>query len=130
VQALMTPFDCRRMQMGVNNRILGAQLKTLSIPANPLPRKSASRRGAPLGNKNAIGNSGNWYPRGNFVTRHLISKLLANSAYSAPQRAKLLRKLAERLFDSALAGEMSAIKEIFMRVEGPPRKARPEKDDR
>jgi hypothetical protein len=48
----------------------------------------------------------------------MISTLLANSAYSAPQRAKLVRKLAERLFDSALAGDMSAIKEIFTRVEG------------
>jgi uncharacterized protein YjcR len=93
----------------------------MTMAANNLPRKGTPRRGAPLGNKNAAGNAGNWYPRGNFVTRHLISKLLADSNYSAPQRAKLVRKLAERLIDSALAGDMAAIKEIFDRIEGRPR---------
>jgi hypothetical protein len=94
------------------------------MPAKSFPGKSASKRGAPLGNTNAAGNAGNWYPRGNFITRHLISRLLANSDYSAPQRAKLVRKLTERLFDNALAGDLVAIKEIFNRIEGRLRKAR------
>jgi uncharacterized protein YjcR len=75
-------------------------MPTKSFPGKP----AASKRGAPLGNKNAAGNAGNWYPRGNFITRHLISTLLANSDYCEPQRAKLVRKLAERLARRPLKG--------------------------
>jgi hypothetical protein len=57
------------------------------------------RRGAPPGNKNA---AGNWYPRGNFITRRLMTDLLADSDYSAPQRAKLVHHLVKRLIHNAL----------------------------
>jgi uncharacterized protein YjcR len=90
----------------------------MTTAANNLPRKSASKRGAPLGNKNAAGNAGNWYPRGNFITQRLMSELLADSDYTAPQRTKLARKLAERLLDKAMTGDMTAIKEIINRIEG------------
>jgi uncharacterized protein YjcR len=82
----------------------------------------AVKRGAPPGNKNAIGNLGNWYPRGNFVTRHLMSKLLGSSGYSDAQRTKLVHKLTQRLFDRAIAGDLQAIKEICNRMEGRPRR--------
>jgi hypothetical protein len=41
------------------------------------------------GNKNAIGNPGNWYPRGNFITRQLVSQLLADPAYGAAEQGQL-----------------------------------------
>ena len=40
-----------------------------------------------------------WYPRGDFITISLINKLLEGSPYSAPQRARLVRKLLDRLCD-------------------------------
>jgi hypothetical protein len=86
--------------------------------SNNLHPKPAFRRGAQPGNKNALGNAGNWYPRGDFVTRQLMTKLLAEPEYGAPQRAKLVRHLVKQLIRKALAGDKAAIKEIFNRVEG------------
>jgi hypothetical protein len=90
--------------------------------ADTLPRKGTSRRGAPPGNKNAAGNAGKWYPRGNFLTRQLMTEFLANSGYSAPQRARLVRLLVKLLVERALAGDRAVIKEVFNLVEGRPRK--------
>ena len=81
------------------------------------------KRGAPPGNQNAVGNSGNWYPRGKFITKQLISQLLADYSHEPRRRGKLVRKLCERLVESALSGDMIAIKEICHRIEGRPGRA-------
>jgi uncharacterized protein YjcR len=86
------------------------------MPKHDKPLRS--KRGAPPGNKNAIGNPGNWYPRGKFVTRQLISTLLADSGYSPVQQSKLVRRIVKQLIMKALDGDMRAIKEIWTRVEG------------
>lgn len=80
-------------------------------------------RGAPPGNQNAAGNAGNWYPRGKFITKQLISQLLADYSHEPRRRGKLVRKLCERLVESALSGDMIAIKEICHRIEGRPGRA-------
>jgi hypothetical protein len=101
----------------VNHRAKGIVVVKYDKPPRAIPK-----RGAPPGNKNAAGNSGNWYPRGNFVTRQMITMLLADSDYSPALQSKLVRRIVKQLIMKALDGDMRAIKEIFRRVEGRPRR--------
>jgi hypothetical protein len=58
------------------------------------------------------------YPSGNFIPRQLMTKLLADSAYTAPHQAMLVRHLVQRLVSKAFRGDIIAIKEVANRVEG------------
>ena len=62
------------------------------------------------------------------ATRALIEALDQISADSATPN---IRRIADKLIDKALAGELSAIKEIFDRVDGKPASAAaaPESDE-
>jgi hypothetical protein len=47
-----------------------------------------------------------------------MTKLLADSAYTAPHQAMLVRHLVQRLVSKAFRGDIIAIKEVANRVEG------------
>lgn len=102
-----------------HSRVTRGRLKAQKCESPPYLR----RRGAPPGNQNAAGNSGNWYPRGKFITKQLISQLLADYSDEPRRRGKLVRKLCERLVEGALSGDAIAIKEICHRIEGRPGRA-------
>ena len=75
-------------------------------------------RGAPLGNKNALGNPGNWYPRTNFISLTLRKALFADGRFDDAEKSKLVRKLVSRWCQRALNGDVRSLAEILKRVEG------------
>jgi hypothetical protein len=92
------------------------QLKQFERDDNGLAQNTPRLRGAPRGNKNALGNQGNWYPRPHLVTGRLIATMMMDC--SANRRGKLAKYLAKVLIRKALDGSLPAIKLILERIEG------------